>query len=46
MPPLALFGISIALSFIAWGIALARYVLPERSPTPSPRWSRPAVHLS
>jgi hypothetical protein len=29
MPPLTLFGISIAFSFITWGIVLARYVLPE-----------------
>src|SRR4029434_3134854 len=29
MPPLALFGISIAFSFTEWGIVLARYVLPE-----------------
>ena len=29
MPPLASFGISIVLSFIAWGIVLARYLLPE-----------------
>jgi hypothetical protein len=29
MPPLALFGISIAFSFIAWGIAVARYFWPE-----------------
>ena len=28
MPSLALFGISIAFSFIAWGIVLARYVWP------------------
>jgi hypothetical protein len=29
MPPLALFGISIAFSFIAWGIVVARYLWPE-----------------
>ena len=29
MPPLALFGISIAFSFITWAIVLARYLLPE-----------------
>jgi hypothetical protein len=29
MSPLALFGISIAFSFIAWGIVLARYLWPE-----------------
>jgi hypothetical protein len=29
MPPQALFGISIALSFIAWGIVAARYLWPE-----------------
>jgi len=29
IPPLALFGISIAFSFITWGIVLARYLLPE-----------------
>jgi hypothetical protein len=29
MPPLALFGISIAFSFIAWGILVARYLWPE-----------------
>jgi hypothetical protein len=29
MPPLALFQISIAFSLIAWGIVLARYLLPE-----------------
>jgi hypothetical protein len=29
MPPLALFGLSIAFSFIAWGIVLAWYLLPE-----------------
>jgi hypothetical protein len=28
VPPLALFGISIAFSSITWGIVLARYVLP------------------
>jgi hypothetical protein len=29
MSPLALFGISLAFSFIAWGIVLARYVWPK-----------------
>jgi hypothetical protein len=29
MPSLALFGISIAFSFIAWGIVVARYLWPE-----------------
>jgi hypothetical protein len=29
MPPLASFGISIAFSFIAWGILVARYLWPE-----------------
>src|SRR5215475_3094097 len=29
MPPQALFGISIAFSFIAWGIVTARYFWPE-----------------
>jgi hypothetical protein len=29
MSPLALFGISIGLSFIDWGIAAARYLWPE-----------------
>jgi hypothetical protein len=29
MPPLALFGINIAFSFIAWGIVVARYLWPE-----------------
>jgi hypothetical protein len=29
MPPPALFGISIAFSFIAWGIVLAHYLWPE-----------------
>jgi hypothetical protein len=29
MPPLELFGISIAFSFIAWGIVVARYLWPE-----------------
>lgn len=29
MPPQALFGVSVALSFIAWGIVAMRYIWPE-----------------
>jgi len=29
MPPQALFGVSVALSFIAWGIVAVRYIWPE-----------------
>ena len=29
MPPLALFGVSVAFSFIAWGIVAMRYIWPE-----------------
>jgi hypothetical protein len=31
MPPLALFGISVAFGFIAWGIFTAQYLWPELS---------------
>jgi hypothetical protein len=31
MPPLALFGISVVLGFIAWGVFTAHYVWPELS---------------
>ena len=43
MPPLALFGNQHALSFIAWRIALARYVLPELRPS---RAQTPCSHSS
>ena len=45
MPPLASFGISIALSFIAWGIVLARYVLPELRRQPRADAMQPLILL-
>jgi hypothetical protein len=45
MPPLALFGISIAFSFIAWGVVLARYLWPELRRPPRADAMRPLILL-
>jgi hypothetical protein len=45
MPPQALFGTSIALSFIAWGIIAARYLWPALRVQPRVRALRPLLLL-
>ena len=45
MPPLALFGISVALSFVAWGIVVARYLWPALRNQPRARALRPLLLL-
>src|SRR5262245_17537890 len=45
MPPQALFGTSIALSFIAWGIVAARYLWPALSIQPRARALQPLLVL-
>ena len=45
MPPLASFGITVALSFIAWGIVLARYLLPELRRQPRADAMQPLILL-
>lgn len=45
MPPQALFGISIALSFVVWGIVAARYVWPELRNQPRVHALRPLLIL-
>jgi len=45
MPPLALFGISIAFSFITWSIVLARYLLPELRRLPRADAMQPLILL-
>ena len=45
MPPLASFGITVALSFIAWGIVLARYLLPKLRRQPRADAMQPLILL-
>jgi hypothetical protein len=45
MPPRALYGISIAFSFIAWGIVAARYLWPVLRSQPRTDALRPLLHL-
>ena len=45
MPPQALFGISIALSFVAWGIVAARYFWPALREQPRADALRPLLLL-
>jgi hypothetical protein len=45
MPPQALFGTSIALSFLAWGIIAARYLWPALRSQPRVRALRPLLLL-
>src|SRR5215472_99992 len=45
MPPQALFGISVAFSFIAWGIVAARYLWPELRNQPRAEALRPLLVL-
>ena len=45
MPPRALYGISIAFSFTAWGIVTACYVWPELRNLPRARALRPLLIL-
>ena len=45
MPPQALFGISIALSFLAWGIIAARYLWPALHKQPRANALRPLLLL-
>jgi len=45
MPPQALFGITIAFSFIAWGIVMARYLWPKLRSQPRVHALRPLLLL-
>jgi hypothetical protein len=45
MPPQALFGISVALGFIAWGIVVGRYVWPALRNQPRADALRPLLLL-
>jgi len=45
MPPLALFGISIAFSFIVWGVVVARYLWPELRRQPRADAMQPLILL-
>ena len=45
MPPQALFGISVAFSFIAWRIVAARYLWPELRNQPRAQALRPLLVL-
>jgi len=45
MPPQAFFGISVALSFVAWGIVAARYLWPALRNQPRARALRPLLVL-
>jgi hypothetical protein len=45
MPPQALFGISVAFSFIAWGIVAAQYLWPELRDKPRAQALRPLLVL-
>ena len=45
MPPLALFGISVAFSFVAWGIVVGRYVWPALRIQPRADALRPLLNL-
>ena len=44
-PPLAFFGTSVALSFVAWGIIAARYLWPALRHKPRARALRPLLLL-
>src|SRR5262245_30287956 len=45
MPPLAFFGISVALGFVAWGIVAARYLWPALRNQPRARALPPLLLL-
>lgn len=45
MPPQALFGISVAFSFVAWGIVVGRYVWPALRSQPRANALRPLLLL-
>src|SRR5215468_2144635 len=45
MPPLALFGISVAFSFVAWGLVVGRYVWPALRNQPRADALRPLLNL-
>jgi hypothetical protein len=45
MPPRALYGVSIAFSFIAWGIVAAQYLWPALRSQPRARALRPLLLL-
>jgi hypothetical protein len=45
MPPQALFGISITLSFVAWGIVTARYFWPRLGTQPRAQALKPLLLL-
>ena len=45
MPPLAFFGTSVALGFVAWGIIAARYLWPALRNQPRARALRPLLLL-
>ena len=45
MPPVGLFGISVALSFVAWGIVAARYLWPALRNRPRAEALRPLLLL-
>jgi hypothetical protein len=45
MPPQAIFGISVAFSFIAWGIVAAQYLWPELRDQPRAQALRPLLVL-
>jgi hypothetical protein len=45
VPPLAFFGTSVALSFVAWGIVAARYLWPALRNQPRARALRPLLLL-
>ena len=45
MPPVALFGTSVALSFVAWGIVAARYLWPALRDQPRAHALRPLLLL-
>jgi hypothetical protein len=43
--PLALFGTSVVLGFVAWGVIAARYIWPVLRDQPRDRALRPLLHL-
>jgi hypothetical protein len=45
VPPQALFGTSVALSFVAWGVVAARYLWPALRSQPRARALRPLLVL-
>ena len=45
MPALALFGTSVALGFVAWGIIAARYLWPALRDRPRDQALQPLLHL-